>query len=124
MGIGKSFQLNKISRLIKSQGEEFTFKRFKKNEFNESIPDDFDEIKIVGVYHEINSQVIETTSEGTSIKTKPQPRILCMPDQGSKVERGDMLEHKGIKFKVIEPANLLLYDICADISMVVVENGK
>lgn len=124
MGIGKNFQLNKISRLIKSQGEEFTFKRFKKNEFNESISDDFDEIKIVGVYHETNSQVTETTSEGTSIKTKPQPRILCMPDQGSKVERGDMLEHKGIKFKVIEPANLLLYDICADISMVVVENGK
>lgn len=124
MGIGKNFQLNKISRLVKSQGEEFTFKRFKKNEFNESISDDFDEIKIVGVYHETNSQVTETTSEGTSIKTKPQPRILCMPDQGSKVERGDMLEHKGIKFKVIEPANLLLYDICADISMVVVENGK
>lgn len=124
MGIGKNFQLNKISRLIKSQGEEFTFKRFKKNEFNEPISDDFDEIKIVGVYHETNSQVTETTSEGTSIKTKPQPRILCMPDQGSKVERGDMLEHKGIKFKVIEPANLLLYDICADISMVVVENGK
>lgn len=124
MGFGKSFQLNKISRLIKSQGEEFTFKRHKENEFKELIPDNFDEIKIIGVYHETNSQVVETTTEGTSIKSKPQPRILCMPDQGVKIKRGDILEHKGIKFKVIEPANLLLYDICADISMVVIEDGK
>lgn len=124
MGVSKSFQLNKISRFIKTQGESFVFKRPKLNEYNEPVKDGYDEITIFGVYHEVNSQVSEVTTEGSVIKTKPQPRILCMPEYGDKVKQGDMLEHKGIKFKVIEPANLLLYDICADISMVVVEDGE
>lgn len=124
MGVSKNFQLNKISRFIKTQGENFVFRRQKLNEYNEPIKDGYTEITIFGVYHEVNSQVSETTTEGSVIKTKPQPRILCMPEYGSMVKQGDMLEHKGVKFKVVEPANLLLYDICADISMVVVEDGK
>lgn len=124
MGIGKSFQLNKISRFIKMQGETFVFKRQKLNEFKEPIKDEYDEVTIVGVYHEVNSQVTEMKAESSITKSQPQPRILCMPEEGVKLQQGDITTYRGTKYKVIDPADLLKYDICRDVSLEVIECGK
>lgn len=124
MGIGKNFQLNKVSRFIKTRGEQFVFKRQKLNEFKEPIKDEYDEVTVFGVYHEVNSQVTETKSEASITRSKPQPCILCMPEEGNKLQQDDTMVYKGTTYKVVEPANLLKYDICSDVSLEVIENGK
>lgn len=124
MSMGKNFQLNKVSRFIKMHGEIFVFKRQKLNEFKEPIKDEYDEVTIVGVYHEVNSQVTEIKAESSITKSQPQPRILCMPEEGIKLQQGDTTIYRGTAYKVIEPADLLKYDICRDVSLEVIEGGK
>lgn len=123
MRVGKSFQVNKISRFIKTRGEQFTFERLKKNIYNEPIKDKKESVVVLGVYHEINSQVTETTTDGSVVRSKPQPRVLCMVEDGVKLKQDDVMEYKGTKYKVIEPVNPLKCDICADVSLEVIENG-
>lgn len=127
MGRGTSFQLNKVSRFIKLYGEEFAFKRFQLNKYKEPIMDDPEHppqvVRIVGAYHETNSQVSFSTSEGTVTRTEPQPRILCMPEEGSKIKTGDEVTYKGIRFKVVEPADLGMQGVCIDISLDVIQDG-
>lgn len=124
MGYGKTFQLNKISRFVNTRGETFTFKRQKLNEFKEPIKGEFDQIVVKGVYHEVNSHVVENKAESSITRSKPQPMLLCMPEEGSKLQQGDTTEYKGTTYKVVEPSNLLKYDICSDVSLEVVEVGK
>lgn len=124
MRLDKNFHLNKVSRFINTYGEEFEFKRNKLNDFNEVIDDEYEIIIVNGVYHEVNSQVTESNAESSVIRSKPQPRILCMPILSVKLKQGDITEYKGTKYKVVEPANPLKYDICVDISLEVVEVGK
>lgn len=123
MGVGVNFQLNKVRRLVQSQGIVFTVKRYGLNEFGERDKKNFTEYSLNGLYHEVNSQVQFVTTEGTVAKTKPQPRILCTPEEGSKVQEEDLIEYKGTKYKVVEAANLLKYDVCIDVSLEVIDNG-
>lgn len=127
MGRGTSFQLSKVSRFIKLYGDEFAFERFQLNKYNEPIRDDPEHpsqsIRIRGAYHEVNSQVSFNTSEGTVTRTEPQPRILCMPVDGSKVKMNDEVTYKGVRYKVVDPANLGMQSVCIDISLEVVQNG-
>lgn len=124
MGHKQMFQINKVSRFIRDYGEEFVFKRSRLNEFKEPIKGEFDEVRVFGVYHEINSQVSEVTTEGAVLRTKQQPRIFCMLDAKVQVMQGDTLYYKGLKFKVVDPANVSLSEICVDISMEVIEDVK
>lgn len=127
MGRGTSFQLNKVSRFIKLYGEEFVFERFQLNKYREPIKDDPEHppqtVRIVGAYHEVNSQVSFATSEGTVTRTEPQPRILCMPNEGSKVKTGDEVTYKGIRYKAVDPSDLGMQGVCIDISLEVIQNG-
>lgn len=127
MGRGTSFQLNKVSRFIKLYGEEFVFERFQLNKYREPIKDDPERppqtVRIVGAYHEVNSQVSFATSEGTVTRTEPQPRILCMPNEGSKVKTGDEVTYKGIRYKAVDPSDLGMQGVCIDISLEVIQNG-
>jgi hypothetical protein len=123
MGVSTSFQLNKVRRLIQSQGTTFTVKRFGLNEFGETNQENVTYYDLVGLYHEVNSQVQLITTEGTITKTEPQPRILCMPDEGIKAKMGDEIIYKGTKYKVVEASNPLKYDVCADVSLEVITDG-
>lgn len=124
MSTDKNFQLNKVSRFIKMRGETFVFKRPKLNEYKEPIKGESEEVTVFGVYHEVNSQVTENKVEASIIRSKPQPRILCMPEEGAKLKQDDTMEYKGTHYKVVEAANLLKYDICSDVSLEVIEDGQ
>lgn len=123
MGLGLSFQLNKVSRFIKSYGNEFEFERYGKNKYGEKDPEKFEKIRINGVYHEVNSQVTFATSEGTRTKSSPQPRILCNFEEGSKIKTDDEISYKGTRYKVVDPSDLLKAGICIDISLEVIQDG-
>lgn len=124
MSFGLSFQQNKVNRLILVNGEEFEFERRKVNDFGEPIKDEPGElIKVKGLYHEVNSFVSKVGSEASTTRSKPQPMILCMNEEGAKVKRDDLLTYKGTKYKVVEIANPVKLDICLDISLEVVQDG-
>lgn len=123
MGMNVNFQLYKVSRFIKTQGESFVFKRPKLNDFREPVKGEYESVEVPGVYHEVNAQVVETGADGSVIRSKPQPRVLCMPDDGAKVKNGDMLDYKGSKYKVVEAVNPVKYGVCIDISLEVVQDG-
>lgn len=118
-----NFQKNKVSRFIQQYGESFIFKRSKSNDFGEPVNDDQETIEVVGVYHETNSFVSQTTTEGTAIRTKKQPMILCFDSEAKKLNFGDVLEYKENKYKVISVLNLAQLDICCDVSLEVVQNA-
>lgn len=118
-----NFQKNKVSRFIQQYGESFIFKRSKLNDFGEPVKDGQETIEVVGVYHETNSFVSQTTTEGTVIRTKKQPMILCFDSEAKKLNFGDVLEYKENKYKVISVLNLAQLDICCDVSLEVVQNA-
>lgn len=119
-----NFQKNKVSRFIQQYGETFVFKRPKLNDFGEPINDGFEEITIKGVYHETNSYVSQTITEGTVTRTKKQPMILCFVSEAEKLKYGDALEYKQNKYNVVSALNLAQLDICCDISLEVVQDAR
>ena len=42
---------------------------------------------------------------------------------GSKVKMNDEVTYKGVRYKVVDPANLGMQSVCIDISLEVVQNG-
>lgn len=123
MSLNVNFQLNKVSRFIKLHGSDFQFVRYDKNAYNEPDKNKVTTIQVRGVYHEVNSQVTFSSSDATTIRTKPQPRILCMPEEGAKVKTGDELTYKGTRYKVVEPVDLAKQGICVDVSLEVIQDG-
>lgn len=123
MNLGLEFQRNKVNRLIQINGQEFSFKRQKKNEYGEPIKDDFDEVKVKGFYHESSSFVSKTSSDSTTYRSKPNPLILCTIDDGNKLRKNDVLEYNGKRYVVVDLTNLNELNICYDVSLEVIQDG-
>lgn len=123
MNLGISFQRNKVNRLILINGQTFTFRRQKLNEFNEPIKDDFEEIKVRGVFHEVSGYVTKNATEDSVTRSKPQPMVLCTVEESKKIKKNDVMAFKGKEYEVVDFSNHNEYDICVDVSLEVVQNG-
>lgn len=123
MSFGRAFQINKVNRLISTNGEIFNFKRRKKNEFNE-FTDEEQTVQIKGIFHQTNSYVSQTGMEAGLIRSKPQPLVMCLKEEAEKIMKDDILEYKGKQYKVIDRTNLVELDICVDISLDVIQDGQ
>lgn len=123
MNIGINFQRNKVNRLILVNGKTFLFRRQKLNEFNEPINDDFEEIEVRGIYHEVSGYVTKNANDNSVTRSKPQPMILCTVEEAAMLKKNDVLVFNGRKYIVVDFMNLNEYDICADVSLEVFENG-
>lgn len=123
MSFGRAFQINKVNRLISTNGEIFNFKRRKRNEFNE-FTDEEQTVQIKGIFHQTNSYVSQTGMEAGLIRSKPQPLVMCLKEEAEKIMKDDILEYKGKQYKVIDKTNLVELDICVDISLDVIQDGR
>ena len=123
MNIGINFQKNKVNRLILINGQTFIFRRHKLNEFNEPIKDEYEEIEVKGVYHEVSGYITKTTSDNTTIRSKKQPMILIRVEDEQFLKKNDILHFKGKHYIVVDFINVNEYGICTDVSLEVVENG-
>lgn len=111
-----TFQLNKVRRLIKTQGQNFSFSRPGTNEFGE--PNGQTEpVVISGVYHETTSYLSKTVTQATTIRQKPSPMILCLWEDAQKVVQTDELTFNGKTYKVGEVKNISEANIVGDISL-------
>lgn len=110
------FQLNKVRRLLRTQGQEFTFARVSLNEFGE--PDGQTEfVVITGVYHETTSYLQKSKVESTTIRTKASPMILCLWDEAQLLQHTDELDFNGKTYTISEVKNIAEANIVADISL-------
>ena len=119
-----SFQLNKVRRIINTQGKLFAFKRPGTNEFGEPNGQT-ESVDIRGVYHETTSFLSKTATEATTIRQKPSPMILCLWEDAQKILHTDELTFNGKSYKVGEVKNISEANIVGDISLEEVQtNGQ
>ena len=111
-----TFQLNKVRRLINTQGQLFKFKRQGTNEFGEPNGQT-ESVNIVGVYHETTSFLSKTVTEATTVRRKPSPMILCLWEDAQKILHTDEISFNGKTYKVGEIKNISEANIVGDISL-------
>ena len=119
------FEAAKLKKELKTSGSNYEFKRLKVNDFGEPIGDSEVVTTIKGLYHEQNSNVQITTGETTQIRTKKIPMILCLYDDAALValKVGDVVKINSKTFKVTGVVNIQEWNIIADISLEVVDDG-
>lgn len=119
-----TFQLNKVRRLINTQGKLFKFTRQGTNEFGEPNGQT-ESVDIVGVYHETTSFLSKSATEATTIRQKSSPMILCLWEDAQKILHTDELSFNEKTYKVGEVKNISEANIVGDISLEEVQtNGQ
>ena len=110
------FQLNKVRRLINTDGVEFTFTRPGRNEFNEPTGTT-ESIKIKGVYHETTSYISKMSSDSSTVRQKPSPMILALWSEAEVLQHTDVLDYNGKSYKINGIKNVAEANIVADLSL-------
>lgn len=111
-----AFQLNKVRRLIRVQGRSVVVTRQKRNKFNE--PNGEAEVfSVTGVFHETTSYLSKTGSDGSTVRAKPSPMLLCLWDDIKKLKHTDQIILNNRTYNIGEIKNLCEADVAGDISL-------
>lgn len=121
--VNTKFEAYKVRRELKRIGKEYEFKRAKLNDFKEPTKDSVVAGKLTGLYHEQNSNVSITTGDTTQTRTKKVPMILCLYEDATFLKIGDFVKINSKTFKVTGVTNVQEWNIIADISLEVIDNG-
>lgn len=117
-----AFQLNKVRRLIKTEGRSVVVTRQGKNKFNE--PNGEAEVfNIRGVFHETTSYLSKTGSNGSTIRTKPSPMFMCLWEEIKNLKHTDQILLNNHTYNIGEIKNLCEADVIGDISLEEVQTG-
>lgn len=111
-----AFQLNKVRRLINTQGRSVVVTRQRKNKFNE--PNGEAEVfNITGVFHETTSYLSKTGSDGSTVRAKPSPMFMCLWSDAQLVKHTDRITINGHTYSIGEVKNLCEANVAGDISL-------
>lgn len=121
--VNTKFEAYKLRRELKRIGKEYEFKRAKLNDFKEPTKDSVVAGKLTGLYHEQNSNVSVTTGDTTQTRTKKVPMILCLYEDAKFLKMDDTVKINSKTFKVTGVVNIQEWNIIADISLEVIDNG-
>lgn len=123
----KPFSIYAVKRLLKTQGQQFEFKRAKKNAYGEPIPDSPKETvaTVLGVYHETFVRPVISTQDGSAVRSLPQPNILCLWEsvQGLDLTEGDELTIGKNSYKLHGMVDIQKLGIAVDLVLEMVEDG-
>lgn len=111
-----AFQLNKVRRLIKTQGQTFKFDKPGKNEFGEPNGETVSHT-IKGVFHETTAYASKTTSDASTIRKKSSPMVLTLWESVGELHHKDELTFNGKSYRVNEIKNIAEANLVADISL-------
>lgn len=123
--VNTQFEAYKIRRELKRIGMLYEFKRAKLNAFKEPTKDEELVGKLRGLYHEQNGSVSISTGDTTQIRTKKIPMILCLFEDADylKIKAGDIVKINSKTMKVTGIVNIQEWNIIADISLEVIDDG-
>ena len=116
------FQKNKVRRLIKSQGNQFTFTIESLDEYNEPNGQT-ESVNIDGVYHETTGYLFKKASDSSTVKQKSSPMIVCLWDDAKKLSPRHTLDFNGHKYTVGDIKNVSEANIVGEISLEEIQNG-
>lgn len=122
----KAFEVNKVRRLLKTQGQLFEFQRLRKNPYGEIDPSrPVWAKKLLGVYHETFARPVLSSAEGSSTRTLPQPNILCLWDEylDSEIAVGDELIIDGNKYILQSAVDIQKAGVAAELVLRQVDDG-
>lgn len=112
-----AFQLNKVRRLIRTQGKIFKFVRPGNDEFGEPNGETVSN-EILGVYHESSSgYATKNTTEATTIRQKPLPMVLALWESARELHHQDTLKFNKKQYQINEIKNIAEANLVADISL-------
>ena len=110
------FLKNKISRLLKTNGMEYTFTLMCEDEYKQ--PKEGEVVTIKGIYHEANSFITVTASDSASVQRKKSPMILTLfNEEVEKLKQGDKVLINSVTYKVSGVLDIQNYGMAADISL-------
>ena len=122
-----NFETRKIERLLATNGKEYTFKRRKKNNYGEYVNNEFDETKIVCVFHEITSHVTESATEASVMQSTMlkmlRPALLTTYKRylENMIVKDDLVNINGQDYKVTGITNIQEGNFGIDISLDVIK---
>ena len=116
-----AFQLNKVKRLISTQGRSVIVTRQGKNKFNEPNGQ-ADVFNIRGVFHETTSYLSKTGSNGSTVRAKPSPMLLCLWKEAQSLQHSDQIQLNNRLYNIGEIKNLCEADVAADVSLIEVQS--
>ena len=120
-----AFQLNKVRRLIKTQGRSALIVRPATNKFGEP-EGEADVCTILGVFHESSSKMTyqaKTTSDGSTIRAKAAPMMLCLWEDVQDLRHTDHVVINNHAYIIGEIKNVNESNLVADISLEEVQNS-
>ena len=121
--LNTKFEAYKLRRELKKIGREFQFERAELNAFKEPTNESVHAGKLIGLYHEQNSSVSVTTGDTTQTRSKKTPMILCLYEDAKFLKMDDKVKINSKTFKVTGVVNIQEWNIIADISLEVIDNG-
>lgn len=123
--VNNKFEVYKIKRELKRSGGDYEFVRSKVNEFGE--PSNEEEVvgTLRGLYHERSEHIMVSMSDTTQVRTKKVPSILCLYEDAASLVLviGDRVKLNGKMMKVTGVVNIQEWNLIADVSLEVVDNG-
>lgn len=115
------FMKNKISRQIAMNGQTFAFVRNEMDQYKQQLDSASKVADVAGIFHETTAYVKETNSDGGRMISKPQPMILMLCDENSRLlQNGDKVTIGDRIYHIIEKRDLKGLGIAYDVSLEVV----
>ena len=110
------FLKSKISRMLSTNGMEYTFILMGEDEYKQ--PKECESVTIKGIYHETNSFITVTASDSASVQRKKSPMILTLLDEEvKKLKQGDKVLINSVSYKISGVLDIQNYGVVADISL-------
>ena len=121
--INTRFEAYKVRRELKKSGKVYEFNRTELNDFKEPTGKENFVGKLTGLYHEQNGYVSVSTGDTTRTRTKKVPMLLCLYGDANFLKVDDIVRINLKTFKVTGIVNVQEWNIIADISLEVVDDG-
>lgn len=128
--VNTRFEAYKLQREMRRSGQVFQFRRPAINDFGEPVKDENGDyvfqgnpIEIEGLYHEVNSYISVVTGDTTRTRTKKEPMVLCMYEDASGLQVGDVVQYNNKTFRYSGIVNVQEWGIIGDISLEVFDDG-
>lgn len=111
------FLKNKIKRQIALNGNTFQFVKYGIDEFNQVSEDKKEEVQIKGIFHTTNSYIKNTDADSARLISKPQSMILCLYEDGVKINKDDKVEMQNNTYKVTGINDVNNFGVAFEISL-------
>lgn len=123
--VNKNFEVYKVKRELKRSGVDYEFMRPGVNDFGEPTKEDESVGTLRGLYHEKSEHIAVTMSDTTQVRTKKVPSILCLHEDVASLALviGDKVKLNGKTMKVTGVVNIQEWNLIADVSLEVVDDG-